>query len=75
MAQNNPYAQHIKTGRAQLRRLTTMERHLLDMSADWGDLDAWLEPAMEQWAGKLKELTAEINGVMDTWKRGNEWEE
>ncbi|SMG62025.1 hypothetical protein SAMN03159353_11016 [Cedecea sp. NFIX57] len=30
---------------------------------------------MEQWAGKLKELTAEINGVMDTWKRGTEWED
>jgi len=30
---------------------------------------------MEQWAGKLKVMAPEINGVMDTWKRGNKWEE
>ncbi|SQC92029.1 Uncharacterised protein [Cedecea neteri] len=30
---------------------------------------------MEQWAGKLKVMAPEINGVMHTWKRGNEWEE
>jgi|GEM_PF-6919104 len=71
----NPYAEHVKTGRAHLRRLATMSRHLLEMSECWGDLDTCLMTELEHQAERIDALSGEIKELMADWRRGAEWED
>lgn len=75
MASANPYAEHAKAARSHLRRLATIERHLLEMSECWGELDTWVMSLLELQANQIRELSKEFAASVDDWKRGAEWEE
>lgn len=75
MAGSNPYAEHVKTGRAHLRRLATMSRHLLEMSECWSELDTCLLTGLEHQAERIDALSGEIKELMTDWRRGAEWED
>lgn len=74
MASANPYAEHVKAARSHLRRLATIERHLLEMSECWGELDTWVMSLLELQANQIRELSKEFAASVDDWKRGAEWE-
>lgn len=75
MTSANPYAEHVKAARSHLRRLATIERHLLEMSECWGELDTWVMSLLERQSEQIGELSKELEGSVDDWKRGTEWEE
>ncbi|QXA49010.1 hypothetical protein I6L58_20325 [Enterobacter cancerogenus] len=75
MASANPYAEHVKTARSHLRRLATIERHLLEMSEHWGGLDTWVMSLLEVQAEQISKLSKELADSVNDWKRGTEWEE
>lgn len=75
MASANPYAEHVKASRSHLRRLATIERHLLEMSECWGELDTWVMSMLERQAEQISELSKELAESVGDWKRGAEWEE
>lgn len=75
MASANPYAEHIKAARSHLRRLATIERHLLEMSECWGELDTWVMTLLEKQSDQISNLVTELAESVDDWKRGAEWEE
>ncbi|MGX5053140.1 hypothetical protein ACWKX9_05695 [Enterobacter asburiae] len=75
MASANPYAEHIKAARSHLRRLATIERHLLEMSECWGELDTWVMTLLEKQSEQISNLATELVESVDDWKRGAEWEE
>lgn len=74
MASANPYAEHVKAARSHLRRLATIERHLLEMSECWGELDTWVMSLLELQANQIRDLSKEFAASVDDWKRGAEWE-
>lgn len=74
MASANPYAEHVKAARSHLRRLATIERHLLEMSECWGELDTWVMSLLELQAKQIRDLSKEFAASVDDWKRGAEWE-
>lgn len=65
MASANPYAEHVKTARSHLRRLATIERHLLEMSEYWGELDTWVMSLLEVQAEQISKLSKELAGSVD----------
>jgi len=75
MASANPYAEHVKAARSHLRRLATIERHLLEMSECWGELDTWVMSLLELQANQIRDLSKEFAASVDDWKRGAEWED
>ena len=74
MASANPYAEHVKAARSHLRRLATIERHLLEMSECWGEMDTWVMSLLELQANQIRDLSKEFAASVDYWKRGAEWE-
>lgn len=75
MASANPYAEHVKAARSHLRRLATIERHLLEMSECWGELDTWVMSLLELQANQIRDLSKEFAASVDDWKRGPKQEE
>ncbi|WP_208952638.1 hypothetical protein [Rahnella sp. ChDrAdgB13] len=70
----NAYCDHIKTGRSHLRRLATMQRHLLDMADAWEDLDTCQITEFNALADRVGESTVELTGLMEEWKNSKEWD-
>lgn len=70
----NAYCDHIKTGRSHLRRLATMQRHLLDMADAWEDLDTCQITELNALADRVGESTVELTGLMEEWKNSKEWD-
>lgn len=70
----NAYIDHIKTGRSHLRRLATMQRHLLDMADAWEDLDNSQVSDFNALADRIGESSADLTGLMEEWKNSKEWD-
>lgn len=71
---SNTYSEHIKTGRSHLRRLATMQRHLLDMADAWEDLDNCQITDFNALADRVGESSSELTGLMEEWKNSKEWD-
>lgn len=71
----NVYIEHIKTGRSHLRRLATMQRHLLDMADAWEDLDNSQVSDFNALADRIGESSADLTGLMEEWKNSKEWDD
>lgn len=65
MASANPYAEHVKAARSHLRRLATIERHLLEMSECWGELDTWVMSLLELQANQIRDLSKKFAASVD----------
>jgi len=75
MSRAKPYAEHVKAARGQLRRLATIERHLLEMSESWGELDTWVMSLLELQANQIRDLSKELAASVGDWQFGSEREE
>lgn len=74
MRTQNPYAEHIKIARGQLRRLVTAESHMREMAEQWRDLDSGLVCDFNRLAAEINRVAAPLNQLYEEFKRGREWD-
>ena len=67
---NNPYQDHLKTGRSQIKRLQTLANRLLRMAGEWGGLDGYFESELERKADDILTLKATLEELIGDWKKG-----
>jgi len=74
MSRNNQYVDHLKTGRSQLKRLATIERHLYEMAEAWDDLDNGMNSDLYQLIERVCASSGELKELITEWKSSHEWD-
>ncbi|ASJ26236.1 hypothetical protein [Laribacter hongkongensis] len=54
---------HRQIAAGQRRTLAAMQRKLQDMAAQWGDVDAWNESALDELATRLEEVAENLTNT------------
>jgi len=67
----NPYKDHLKIGRSQLKRLESMRDRVIEMSDGWDDVDHCIASDLGRLANQIEKQLQTLDEMILAWREGH----
>lgn len=68
----NPFTEHLKLSRNQMKKLKRMADKLSEMSCEWDGLDGGNESSLNQLSDLIQQFCSELEELREDWYDYNE---